>query len=173
MLFAPNAVSFVAAGHPALHPGRSARIEVDGQAVGVVGELHPRWRQAYELPTAPIVFEIDLPALLARDVPRFQPIPKHQSVFRDLALIAKDTVTHELLLQAIRATPTPLVRSAQLFDIYKPATATADMAPGERSMAVRLELLDDDNTLTDERIEAAVAQVLDSLGSRLGVRLRG
>ncbi|HEY0859244.1 MAG TPA: phenylalanine--tRNA ligase subunit beta [Albitalea sp.] len=172
-LFAPKAVSFVAAEHPALHPGRSARIEVEGQAVGVVGELHPRWRQAYELPTAPILFEIDLAALLSRDVPQFEPIAKHQSVFRDLALIAKDTVTHELLLQAIRAAPTPLVRSAQLFDVYKPATATADMAPGERSMAVRLELLDDDHTLTDDRIEAAVAQVLDSLGSRLGVRLRG
>ncbi|CAG1018523.1 phenylalanyl-tRNA synthetase beta chain [Burkholderiaceae bacterium] len=172
-LFAPKAVSFAVAEHPALHPGRSARIEVDGQAVGVVGELHPRWRQAYELPVAPIMFEIDLSALLVRDVPRFESIPKHQSVFRDLALIAKDTVTHELLIQAIRATPTPLVRSAQLFDIYKPAMATADMAPGERSMAVRLELLDDEHTLTDERIEAAVAQVLDSLGSRLGVRLRG
>ena len=64
------------------------------------------------------------------------------------------------------------MRSAQLFDIYKPAAPTADIAAGERSMAVRLELLDDENTLTDERIDAAVAQVLDTLGSRLGVRLR-
>jgi phenylalanyl-tRNA synthetase beta chain len=172
-LFAPKAVAFVAAPHPALHPGRSARIDVAGTPVGFIGELHPRWRQAYELPCAPMLFEIDLPALLARDVPQFHPIPKHQSVFRDIALIAKDTVTHELLLQAIHATSTPLVRSARLFDIYKPAAATADMAPGERSMAVRLEILDDGNTLTDERIDAAVAQVLDSLGSRLGVRLRG
>lgn len=172
-LYAPKAVRFVAAEHPALHPGRSARVEVDGQAAGFVGELHPRWRQAYELPAAPIVFELELPSLLAREVPEFTSIPRHQSVWRDIALIVNESVTHEALIAAVKAAPTPLVRSAQLFDIYKPAQATADIAVGERSMAVRLELLDDENTLTDERIDAAVAQVLDTLGSRLGVRLRG
>jgi phenylalanyl-tRNA synthetase beta chain len=172
-LFAPKAVSFAPDSHPALHPGRSARVEVDGQAVGFVGELHPRWRQGYELPAAPIVFELELPAVLARDVPLFTPIQKHQSVFRDIAVIARESVTHESLTQAIHSAPTSLVRSAQLFDIYKPSAPTGDMAAGERSMAVRLELLDDENTLTDERIDAAVAQVLDTLSSRLGVRLRG
>jgi phenylalanyl-tRNA synthetase beta chain len=172
-MFSPRAVSFAPASHPALHPGRSARIELDGVAVGIIGELHPRWRQGYELPHAPIVFEVELESLLERDVPQFHAIPKHQSSWRDIAVIAKDSVTHEALMQAIRATPTALIRSAQLFDIYKPGAATADMAAGERSMAVRLELLDDDNTLTDERIDAAVAQVLDNLGQRLGVRLRG
>jgi len=172
-LFAPKTVRFVPAAHPALHPGRAARVEVDGQAVGVIGELHPRWRQSYELPTAPIVFELELPALLQRDLPRFEPIPRHQSVWRDLSLVANDSVTHDTLMQAIRSAPTPLVRSALLYDIYKPQAPSADIGAGERSMTVRLELLDDDNTLTDERIDAAVAQVLDTLGSRLGVRLRG
>jgi len=171
-LFAPKAVSFVPAEHPALHPGRAARIEVDGRAVGFIGELHPRWRQGYELPTAPVLFEIELPALLARELPVFSSIPRHQSVWRDIAVIARESVSHEALMQAIRSAPTALVRSAELFDIYKPAAPTADIASGERSMAVRLELLDDENTLTDERIDAAVTQVLDTLGSRLGVRLR-
>lgn len=62
-LLAPREARFVAAEHPALHPGRSARIEVDGVAVGWVGELHPRWRQAYELPQAPVLFELDVDAL--------------------------------------------------------------------------------------------------------------
>ena len=66
-----------------------------------------------------------------------------------------------------------LVRSARLFDIYKPSVPAADMKAGERSLAVRLELLDNDNTLTDERIEATVAEVIERLGSRLGMRLRG
>ena len=171
-LFAPKAVSFVPAEHPALHPGRAARIEVDGRAVGFIGELHPRWRQGYELPTAPVLFEIELPALLARELPVFSSIPRHQSVWRDIAVIARESVSHEALMQTIRSAPTALVRSAELFDIYKPAAPTADIASGERSMAVRLELLDDENTLTDERIDAAVTQVLDTLGSRLGVRLR-
>jgi phenylalanyl-tRNA synthetase beta chain len=172
-LFAPRAVRFVPTGHPALHPGRAARVELDGRDVGVVGELHPRWRQGYELPGAPILFELDLPLVLERALPAFTPIPRHQSVWRDLSLVASDAVTHESLMQAIRSAPTPLVRSALLYDVYKPAPPTGDIGPGERSMTVRLELLDDDNTLTDERIEAAQAQVLETLRARLGVRLRG
>ena len=172
-LFAPQALRFVSASHPALHPGRAARIEVDGRDVGVVGELHPRWRQAYELPAAPIVFELDLEALQARALPRFVPLPRHQPVWRDISLVANDTVTHESLMAAIRSAPTPLVRSALLYDVYKPSAPGGDIGSGERSMTLRLELLDDDNTLTDDRIEAARLQVVDLLRERLGVRLRG
>jgi phenylalanyl-tRNA synthetase beta chain len=172
-LFAPRVVRFVADAHPALHPGRSARIELDGQPIGVIGELHPRWRQSYELPNAPIVFELALEALLARTVPSFSAIPRHQSVWRDIAVIVDDAVSFAALMDTVRAAPTPLVRSAQLFDIYRPSQPGGDIRAGERSMAVRLELLDDDNTLTDERIEAATKQVLDTLAARLGARLRG
>jgi phenylalanyl-tRNA synthetase beta chain len=119
------------------------------------------------------VFELELAALLQREVPRFSPIPRQQSVWRDIAVIADESVSHDSLMQAIESAPTPLVRRAELFDIYKPGQPTGDIGAGERSMAVRLELLDEDNGLTDERIDAAVAQVLDTLGSRLGVRLRG
>ncbi|HEX3138734.1 MAG TPA: phenylalanine--tRNA ligase subunit beta, partial [Rhizobacter sp.] len=62
-LFAPRAARFIPAEHPALHPGRSARVEVDGRVIGFVGELHPRWRQGYELPAAPIVFELEASAV--------------------------------------------------------------------------------------------------------------
>ena len=172
-LFAPKVVSFVAATHPAMHPGRCARVEVDGVPVGHVGELHPRWRQAYELPSAPVLFELELDAVLKREIPQFQPIQRQQSAWRDLSLVVKDSVTHAALLQTIRATPTPLVRSAQLYDIYKPASPSSDIGAGERSMTVRLELLDDEATLTDERIDAVVAQVLAGLSSGLGGRLRG
>ncbi len=63
-LFAPRVLRFIAAPHPALHPGRSARIELDGRTVGHAGELHPKWRQAYELPAATVLFELDAVALL-------------------------------------------------------------------------------------------------------------
>jgi len=172
-LLSPLKVSFVSAAHPALHPGRSARIEVGGVAVGHVGELHPRWRQSYELPLAPVLFELDLAAVLQRPVPALTAIAKQQAVSRDIAVIVDEAVTHNSLMAAIHAAPTALVRNALLFDIYKPQTPTADIAAGERSMAVRLELLDDNETLTDERIEAVVAQVLDTLATRLGARLRG
>lgn len=172
-LLAPRSVRFVAHPHPALHPGRSAQVELDGRPIGVIGELHPRWRQSYELPHAPIVFELALDALLAREVPTFSALPRHQSVWRDIAVIVDDSVSFAALMDGVRAAPTPLVRSAQLFDIYRPSQPGGDIRPGERSMAVRLELLDDDNTLTDERIDAATKQVLDTLAARLGARLRG
>ncbi len=171
-LLAPRTARFIAAEHPALHPGRSARIELDGQTVGVVGELQPRWRQAYELPSAPILFELVLPALLARELPAFAAIPRQQSAWRDIAVVAGESVTHDDLMTAIAGVNPGLVRSARLFDIYQPAQPTGDFVAGERSLAVRLELLDDDVTLTDARIEAVVSEVLATLSQRFGVRLR-
>ncbi len=171
-LLAPRQASFVPSEHPAMHPGRCARVELDGVAIGFVGELHPRWRQGYELPAAPVLFELDTAALLARDVPGFAPIPRQQSAWRDIAVVAGEGVTHDALMQVVRAANAGLVRSARLFDIYQPPAPTADIGAGERSLAIRLELLDDETTLTDQRIDAVVAEVLQALNQRLGVRLR-
>jgi phenylalanyl-tRNA synthetase beta chain len=172
-LLAPRVARFVAATHPAMHPGRCARVESDGASIGFVGVLHPKWRQAYGLPAAPVLFEIDTAALMIRDLPTTRPVQRHQSVWRDLSVIAGGSVTHEALMAAIAAgSPASLVRSARLFDVYKPDVSGVEVQTGERSLSVRLELLDDDVTLTDERIEAAVAEVLAALSGRLGVRLR-
>ena len=171
-LLAPREARFIPATHPALHPGRCARIEVNGVAVGHVGELHPRWRQAYELPAAPMLFELEVAALIERALPAYAPIQRQQSAWRDLALIITERVTHDALMRAIGAGPHGLVRSARLFDVYKPAAPSAEIAAGERSLAVRLELLDDETTLTDERIDAEVQALIAKL-AHLGVaRLR-
>ena len=172
-LLAPRVARFVSADHPAMHPGRSARIEVAGRAIGHVGELHPQWRQAYDLPATALLFEIEVDALCERDMPAFMPVQRHQSVWRDLSLIAGESVSHDALIAAINGAGTALLRSAKLFDVYKPAVATADLQPGERSLSVRLELLDDEQMLTDERIDTAVVSVLTALRNSLGVRLRG
>ena len=172
-LLAPRVARFVAAEHPAMHPGRCARIELDGAVIGFAGELHPKWRQAYELPHAPMLFELDVAALTARELPSLTPVQRQQSVWRDLSVIAGEAVTHDALMQVIAgATHAGLVKSTRLFDIYRPSTPSGDVKAGERSLSIRLELLDDAVTLTDERIEAAVADVLAVLGERLGVRLR-
>jgi phenylalanyl-tRNA synthetase beta chain len=171
-LFAPRVPRFVPVQHPALHPGRSAAIELDGVRVGVIGELHPKWRQAYDLPSPPVLFELELQALQQRPVPAYEPIPKQQSSFRDLALVVSERVTHDALIAAVRGVD-PLVRSAALFDIYKPAKPTPEIGEGERSMAVRVELLDKDSTLTDERIDAVIAQVVTTLKDQFNARLRG
>jgi phenylalanyl-tRNA synthetase beta chain len=171
-LLAPRAVTFVAAEHPALHPGRCAAVVVDGRTIGHVGEFHPRWRQAYELPSAPIVFELDLAAVQARDVPQAQPLARQQAARRDLALVVQEHVRHDALMAAMRDDATGLVRSATLFDVYRPRPDAADFAAGERSLAVRLELLSDDATLTDDLIDAAVAAAIARATAACGARLR-
>jgi len=165
-LLLPGTARFLPAEHPALHPGRCAAVELDGRPIGFVGEMHPKWRQGYELPAAPMLFELDLDAVDRRALPVHAPIPRHQSVWRDLAVLAADDVTHDRLLRAIGEAGGPLLRSARLFDIYRPPASL------QRSLAVRLELLDDEQALTDERIDATVATILAQLGERLGVRLR-
>jgi phenylalanyl-tRNA synthetase beta chain len=171
-LLAPRVARFVPDTHPALHPGRCARVELDGRVIGHLGELHPKWRQAYELPTAPLLFEFDLDPLLARALPAFQPLPRQQAATRDLALVVGDGVAHDRLMEALRDDPQGIVRSAILFDIFKPAEPGVGIGAGERSFAVRLEMLDDEATLTDERIDAAVAAALQRAGAACGARLR-
>jgi phenylalanyl-tRNA synthetase beta chain len=116
---------------------------------------------------------MDLAVVMARPVPVFQAIARHQAAVRDLALVVPESASHDGLVSALRADPSGLVKSATLFDVYKPSAASADMAPGERSMAVRLDLLDDAATLTDERIDAAVAAAVARAGLAQGARLRG
>ena len=172
-LLLPAAARFVAAPHPALHPGRSAAVELGGRRIGFVGELHPRWRQAYELTGNAIVFELDAEALMVRALPAVVPLPRQQPARRDIAVVAGAGVCHADLLAAIEAGGGGVLRDATLFDIYEPKAPGAGMAAGERSLAVRLELRDDSETLTDERIDRTVAAIVASLGERLGVRLRG
>jgi phenylalanyl-tRNA synthetase beta chain len=171
-LLAPVRPRFVTDTHPALHPGRCARIEIDGRAVGHVGELHPRWRQAYELPSAPVVFELDLDAALARPLPAVQPLPRQQPAWRDLALVVADAVSHDALVDCLAQDPSGLVRQVTLFDIYRPAQPVPGLAAGERSLALRLELLDASATLTDQRIDAVVEAALARAASAFGARLR-
>ena len=173
-LLAPRKAEFLAAEHPAMHPGRSASVVLDGEVIGHVGELHPRWRQAWELTSAPVVFELSLDAVIARNVPVAQSVAKHQPVERDIAVIVQEQVTHGQLMAAIQAAPTQgLLRHAVLFDIYRPkAETTGGLALGEKSLAVRLTLHSDEATLTDAQIEAVMAGVMSSLSHQLAARLR-
>jgi phenylalanyl-tRNA synthetase beta chain len=171
-LLAPRKARFVADAHPAMHPGRCARVEIDGRVLGHVGELHPKWRQAYELPQAPVLFELDLEAALDRPLPQCKPLPRQQAVTRDVALVVGPGVQHDALLQSLQHDPAGLVRGATLFDIYQPSAPVAGIQGGERSLAIRLELLDDEATLTDERIDAAVASAIQRAGHACGARLR-
>ncbi|MGE4242539.1 phenylalanine--tRNA ligase subunit beta [Ramlibacter sp.] len=173
-LLSPLKAEFAPASHPAMHPGRCAVVRVDGRPIGMLGELHPRWRQAWELPHAPMLFELDLEAVVARKVPAFEAVPKFQPAVRDLAVIVDDKVTHGALMNAVRGADTGgLLRDALLFDVYKPKQSSAALADSEKSLAVRLTLASAEATLTDAQIDAAVAAVVDRIARDLGGRLRG
>jgi phenylalanyl-tRNA synthetase beta chain len=172
-LLAPLEAVFAPASHPAMHPGRCASVSVGGKAIGFVGELHPRWRQGYDLAQAPLLFELELDAVLQRPVPEFKAVSKLQPVERDIAVIVPESATHAALMAAIHGAATQgLLKGATLFDVYRPQQAGASMQMGEKSLAVRLVLSSDAATLTDEEIEAAVQAVLANLQGQLGARLR-
>ena len=172
-LLAPAVPSFEAAAHPAMHPGRCAKVMVNGQAVGHVGELHPRWRQSWDLAQAPVMFELLLDAVLQRALPQSTGVAKFPIVERDIAVIVKDSVTHRQLMAAVHAAPTQgLLRNAVLFDVYRPKAESAAMALDEKSLAVRLTLNSHEATLNDVQIEAVVQAVVAELTLQVSARLR-
>jgi phenylalanyl-tRNA synthetase beta chain len=172
-LLAPLQAVFAPATHPAMHPGRCASVSVAGREIGFVGELHPQWRQGYELAQAPLLFELELDAVLQRPVPEFKPVSKLQPVERDIAVIVAESVTHAALMAAIEGADTQgLLKGATLFDVYWPQPGNTSLQQGEKSLAVRLVLSSDTATLTEESIEAAVQAVLTSLRAQLQARLR-
>ena len=172
-LLAPMQTVFSPGDHPAMHPGRCASVSVAGSVIGFVGELHPKWRQGYDLAHAPLLFELELDAVLARQVPFFKAVSKLQPVERDIAVIVPEAITHVALMDAVHAAATQgLLKSAVLFDVYRPQPGNTTMQPGEKSLAVRLVLSSETATLTEETIEAAVQAVLSALQQRLNARQR-
>jgi len=173
-LFAPHQPRFEAAQHPAMHPGRCAQVVVGGKVVGHVGELHPRWVQSYGLTQAPVVFELELEALLTTVLPAYTPVARFPAVQRDLAIVVADTVKHQDIMAAVDAAPTQgLLRETKVFDIYRPsAQSAATLNAGTHSVALRLTLSSDQATLTEEQIETTVAAVLAQLIAQVGARQR-
>ena len=176
-LLAPAKPVFEPAEHPAMHPGRCARVMLDGVAIGHVGELHPRWRQAYDLTQAPVMFELDLDAVLQRRVPVFNAVARYQAVERDIAVLVAEAVTHGAIMHAVWSAPTAgMLRDAVLFDIYRPKVAkdADDSTPQttDKSMAVRLTFNSLESTLTEAQIEGAVQAVINALGDAVGARQR-
>lgn len=172
-LFAPRAVRFAKAEHPALHPGRCASVEVDGRVVGVIGELHPRWLQKYDLPQAPVLFEVDADAVRMRDVPRYTEISKFPGATRDLALVVKQDVPAQALLDAFQAelASNPLgklVQAVVLFDEYRGKGLEQD----EKSLAFRFGLQDTQSTLQDDAVESIMAALASSAQQKHGAKLR-
>ena len=167
-LLATANVRFERTMHPALHPGRAAKVLVDEKPVGWLGELHPRWQQKYELPQAPVLFELDLDALLAAPMPAYREVSKFPPVIRDLALVVDESVPAQALLEAMLASRPAVVQDLWLFDLYR----GKGMDVGKKSLAFRVVMQDTSKTLTDAETEAAMTQLLQFAAQSIGAKLR-
>jgi len=166
-LFSPLKVSLQAQAHAASHPGRSAKIILDGKEIGWVGELHPQWQQQYDLPNPPVWFEIDTSALTSVPVPKATGISRFPLVRRDIAVLADESVLVETLLIAMRSVKAPFVEDIGLFDVYR----GKGVEQGKKSLAFRVLLQDTQKTLTESEIEPSIAQLVDALNKN-GAQLR-
>lgn len=155
-LLAPRVAAFRKAAHPAFHPGRCAEVLLDGQVVGVLGELHPQWVQAYGLGNAPVLFELAVEAVEQVGRVQLAAVSKFQPVRRDLALVVDEAVEAASVQAAMQAAASEVVREMALFDVYR----GKGVDEGKKSLAFRIILQAADRTLVDEEVEQAVAAML-------------
>jgi len=167
---------FEAAVHPALHPGRSARIDLDGHPVGWIGELHPRWAQQADLPHAPVVFELEVQALSQGRLPQVRELSRQPMVVRDLALWVDLPVSAQSMLDTVAATVAAdpqlaVVQEVRLFDVWRDK-AHEGRAAAEKSLAFRFWLQDTEVTLDEARVADCLARINQALASAHGARQR-
>jgi phenylalanyl-tRNA synthetase beta chain len=167
-LCAPRVPRFEPAGHPAFHPGRSARALLDDEAVGWLGELHPKWQLKYELPQPAVLFELDAGALERLPMAAFVPVSKYPPVVRDMALLVDSTIPAQALQDALEAGKQPIVRAIRLFDVYQ----GPNLPSGKKSLAFRVVMQDTERTLTDAEADAARATLVALLSRKFNVTLR-
>lgn len=164
-----NNTRFVAASHPALHPGKSALILIDEQQAGWCGALHPRISDALDLQEEVIVFELSINSLLNQTSPQYQQISKFPQIRRDLSFLVDEKVLAAQIEAQVRAVVKPeLLKSFDIFDVYQGET----IPEGKKSIAIALTLQDDNRTLIDSEINAIINAIIKKLDNELSILLR-
>ena len=164
-------VTYAAAPHPSLHPGKSADVLVDGKKVGVMGELHPLAKANYEMGDAPVYLaEFDLVPLLAaaRILFDVEPVPTYPPVLEDLAVVVDEAVTAAQVEDVIRTGGGEYLAKVKLFDIFR----GKQVGEGKKSLAFSLTYMAPDRTLTDKEVSKARQKVIFLLGKELDAELR-
>ncbi len=160
-----SALRFNVKQHPTLHPGRSAEIVLEGQHIGWIGELHPRWVQEQELSTAPVLLEVHLDALMAIAMPGVRELSRQPLVQRDLAIWVSTDTPVQALLDTIAITIAAdsnlsVVQHVGLFDVWRdPAKSESN----EKSVAFRVSLQDNEVTLDDAHVDACMSKIRKAL----------
>ncbi|MXS80756.1 phenylalanyl-tRNA synthetase beta subunit [Nitrosomonas eutropha] len=168
-LFWPRNIDFESAVHPALHPGKSARILIDKSPIGWIGELHPRWQRKYHLSQSAILFELQIEALASDLLPMMQVLSKFPPVRRDIAVVVENEVSMAKLLEAMNSEKDKSVSEISLFDLY----SGENLEQGKKSLAFRILLQGTEKNLTDQEIDQAVNGLINVLGRKFGATLRG
>ena len=151
------------------HPGRSAQVLRDGQALGWIGQLHPRLQQALGLDGEVVAFELDLDPLLVRGIPLARALSRFPSVRRDLAFVVADRVPWAAVAATVQRAAGPVLKQLSLFDRY----VGKGVEPGFKSIAMGLILQEDSRTLTDREVEAVVADVVAMMRNEHDAVIRG
>ncbi len=164
---------FVAEQHPALHPGQSARIYKDNQAVGWMGTLHPEVAKAFDVKSTSILFELDFDAVSAAKVPDFKILSKFPAIRRDIAIIVDDGVESSAIINTVRQTAERTLDAqssvaVELFDVYVGEGVEA----GKKSLALSLSLQEQSRTLKDDEIDTLIQAVLSDLEQQHKAKLR-
>jgi phenylalanyl-tRNA synthetase beta chain len=167
-LCVPIAPRLEPAPHPAFHPGRSARIVLDGKPAGWLGELHPRWLLKYELPQPAIIFELDADPLMAAPVPQPRVPSRFPPVLRDITLLFDVGTPVQAISDAISARKPPIVQSVRLFSLYR----GPGVPSGSKSLAFRVVMQHTERTLMDAEADAARDALVALLGEKFSAKLR-
>jgi phenylalanyl-tRNA synthetase beta chain len=151
-----------------LFPGRGADIIVEDEKIGMVGEVHPKVAQAFDLSNIICLIEVDLEKVLAKitGIKEYQSIPRFPSVTRDIALVLDEQVSYRTVENIIQSFP--LVTEVTLFDLYR----GKQIPKGKKSFAIRIVYQSPSRTLTDEKVDQTQEQMLDRLHQELGATLR-
>ncbi|MBA2656645.1 MAG: phenylalanine--tRNA ligase subunit beta [Tatlockia sp.] len=162
-------VQFVAAVHSALHPGKSAEIQINGHAVGWCGVLHPRIADALDLQEEVILFELRLASLINTQAVRYQQISKFPQIQRDLSLLVDDKLNAAQIEKAVReVVNSDWLKAFDVFDVY-----TGDSIPkGKKSLAITLTLQDDNRTMVDSEINTVISAIIIKLNEEFSIILR-
>ncbi len=161
--------SFKAGDMSWLHPGASAVILLKNQKIGWCGAVHPNVLKALEIKKTVFAFELDLDALLSRDVPFAKHISHFPSIRRDIAVLLENDVTYQDVKNCVTSTAGSLLDKVLVFDEYQ----GDNLKKGYKSLAIGLIFKNVSSTLKDEDVEPLIETVVSALERRLGAQLRG
>lgn len=164
-----GSLSWSSGEHPALAPGQTARVSINGQSIGIVGRLHPRLARELDLPKPLFLADLNLSPLLSGQVTAFKAISRYPRVLRDLAVVVDDSIAWQQIVDAVKSLGDSRIQSVELFDVYR----GTGVPEGCQSLALSLSLQDPEKTLDDVAIQEMVNQVVRTLGEQTGAELRG